>query len=142
MSRHKVTASNAAVRDLPPVGNRPAWIVAVIVIGEEEDTYNARREDGPDTLIYADPPYLCETRSSPDVYACEMTEADHRELLEALKGCKGKVLLSGYASALYDRELVGWARHPFDIANHAAGGEEKRRMTEVVWCNFSPTKEG
>jgi hypothetical protein len=29
-----------------------------------------------------------------------------------------------------------WTRHTFDVANHAAGGSAKRRMTEVVWANF------
>jgi hypothetical protein len=37
---------------------------------------------------------------------------------------------------MYDRELSGWTRHPFDRPNNAAGGRTKRRMTEVVWCNF------
>ncbi len=55
-----------------------------------------RGQDGPDTTFYLDPPYLPETRSAPDVYACEMTEADHRQLLELLLSVKGKVLLSGY----------------------------------------------
>ena len=67
-----------------------------------------------------------------------MTEADHRELLRVLKGCQGQVMLSGYPSALYDRELDGWKPHVFDIANHAASGAEKGRETEVLWCNFSP----
>ncbi len=55
---------------------------------------------------------------------------------------RGKFMLSGYRSSLYDRaaEANGWTRHDFDIANHAAGGEEKRRMVECLWCNF-PGKE-
>jgi hypothetical protein len=31
-----------------------------------------------------------------------MTEADHAELLAVLRACKGKVMLSGYLSDLYD----------------------------------------
>src|SRR5262249_20281245 len=99
-----------------------------------------RSEDTPATLYYFDPPYLHETRTARDVYALEMTEADHRELLDAIRRVQGKVILSGYPSALYDEALAGWSRHSFDIANHAAGGDSKRRMTEVIWCNFgSPT---
>jgi DNA adenine methylase len=97
-----------------------------------------RREDEPTTLFYCDPPYLHETRESRDAYAFEMTEAGHRELLGVLKGCKGKVMLSGYPSELYDRELTGWARHTFDLPNNAAGGKKKGRETEVLWCNFTP----
>jgi DNA adenine methylase len=45
-----------------------------------------RREDGPGTLFYCDPPYLHATRTS--TAACgafEMTEADHAELLAVLR---------------------------------------------------------
>ena len=93
-------------------------------------------EDKPSTFFYLDPPYLHDTRASKDVYEFEMTEADHRELLRVLKACKGKVMLSGYPSGLYDRELAGWNRHTFDLPNNAAGGREKGRETEVLWCNF------
>jgi DNA adenine methylase len=95
-----------------------------------------RAEDTPATCFYLDPPYLHETRSAKGVYGHEMTEADHRQLLDVLRQCQGKVMLSGYPSALYDTALAGWSRHAFDLPNNAAGGEEKRRMTEVVWCNF------
>ncbi len=43
-----------------------------------------RREDGPDTLFCRDPPYLHDTRTSPNAYGNhEMNEADHRQLLLA-----------------------------------------------------------
>jgi hypothetical protein len=45
-------------------------------------------------------------------------------------------MLSGYPSSLYDKALAAWNRHTFDLPNHAAGGKAKRRMAEVVWCNF------
>jgi DNA adenine methylase len=93
-------------------------------------------QDGPKTLFYLDPPYLPATRSAPRVFGAEMTKADHREMLEVVGGLKGRVLLSGYPSPLYDKCLAGWNRHDFNLPNHAAGGRSKRRMTEVVWCNF------
>ncbi len=83
-----------------------------------------------------DPPYLHETRESTEAYAHEMDEKDHRELLEVLRSCKGKVMLSGYPSALYDAALAGWSRHTFDLPNHVASGKRKERETEVLWCNF------
>ena len=45
-------------------------------------------------------------------------------------------MLSGYPSELYDSMLKGWTRHAFELPNNAAGGAVKRRMTEVLWCNF------
>jgi DNA adenine methylase len=95
-----------------------------------------RREDAPFTLFYCDPPYLHTTRKATEAYAFEMTETDHEELLGVLRQCKGKVMLSGYPSKLYDEALAAWNRHTFDLANHAANGKAKRRETEVVWCNF------
>lgn len=106
-----------------------------------------KREDGPSTLIYADPPYLHETRASKDVYKHEMTADQHAEFLAVAKSLKAKVMISGYASPMYDCELsaklgssasaVGrWSRHTFDLPNNSAGGKTKRTMTEVVWCNF------
>lgn len=95
-----------------------------------------QREDTPQTLTYCDPPYLHETRTTTKAYAHEMTEQDHRDLLDVLRQCQGKVMLSGYGNALYDAVLRDWNRHTCEIANHAAGGATKRRMEEVLWCNF------
>jgi DNA adenine methylase len=95
------------------------------------------QQDGPKTLLYLDPPYLGETRAAKEVYAHEMSHADHRELLSLLRQCKGKVLLSGYRRTLYDTLLADWNRHEKDVANQAAGGKTKRRMTECVWCNYA-----
>jgi DNA adenine methylase len=65
-----------------------------------------------------------------------MTEAEHRELLDVLLACKGKVMLSGYPSRLYSTMLTGWTRHEFNIANHASGAKQKGRETECLWVNF------
>jgi DNA adenine methylase len=95
-----------------------------------------RSEDTPATLFYLDPTYYHATRTAPKVYAHEMTNTQHRELLDALRHVKGKVILSGYANALYDGMLSDWVKHTINLPNNAAGGKEKRRMTETLWCNF------
>lgn len=81
-------------------------------------------------LIYADPPYLLETRGGKQ-YRFEMTEQDHVELLGALLQHKGPVILSGYASELYDRELRGWSR-----IGRKSYNQNSDQRTEVLWCNF------
>jgi len=125
----------SAVDGLPEVHSRLRRVVilnrpALEVIWEQ---------DGPDTLFYCDPPYLHETRSTTTEYGPhEMSEDDHDFLLDTLAMIKGKFLLSGYRSKLYDSraEIFGWTRHDFEISNHASGAKEKRRMTECVWTNF------
>lgn len=91
----------------------------------------------PDVLLYVDPPYLGSTRSKTyDGYACEMRgEADHRELAEALRVARATVVLSGYASDLYDRELYpGWDRHTMS-AGTGQGANSWGNRTEVLWSN-------
>lgn len=90
----------------------------------------------PDALLYVDPPYLGETRQRTwDGYEHEMrAETDHRELAEALHASKAAVVLSGYPSALYDRELyAGWDRHTIATGTGQAGNWQNR--TEVLWSN-------
>lgn len=97
-----------------------------------------KQQDGPDTLFYCDPPYLPATRTARAVYRHEMSPEQHLELLEALQGIKGKFILSGYRSNLYDDWATerGIGRVDFELPNHAAGGQTKRRMTECCWVNF------
>lgn len=129
---NEVSAWLSAVEGLPAVHER----LRRVLLLNRPALEVIRKQDGPDTLFYLDPPYLHETRTAPQVYAHEMTEADHRKLLETVRQVEGKVLLSGYPSELYDTALKGWARHTFDLANHAASGRQKHRETEVVWANF------
>lgn len=97
-----------------------------------------KSEDTPKTLFYLDPPYLPSTREAADVYRHEMSTEQHRSLLSALNHVRGMVALSGYRSEMYDKALTApkWTRHDFSMANHAAGGDDKRIMTECLWTNW------
>ena len=120
------------VEGLPAVHERLRRVVVLC----QEALEVIRKQDGPRTLFYLDPPYLHSTRANTDAYAYEMSEADHREMLATIKGCCGRVMLSGYSNRLYDSELSGWNRHDFQIDNKVSGAKSKRKMTESVWCNF------
>jgi DNA adenine methylase len=97
-----------------------------------------RKQDGPKTLFYCDPPYLHETRSTTGEYHFEMSRQQHEELLEVLAGIEGKFMLSGYPSDLYQQwqDRCGWRRHDYEIDNKAAAGKVKPTKTECLWCNF------
>ena len=103
-----------------------------------------RAWDSPETLFYCDPPYVHETRhhGSRDVYGVEMTEAEHRQLAETLNQTRGNVVLSGYASPLYEDLYRGWRTVEFDMANHAAGGKSKARKQEILWLNWPASDRG
>lgn len=66
-----------------------------------------RRFAAKDCLIYADPPYLPETRTQ-TLYAQEMTEQEHVEMLTVLHAHPGPVVLSGYDNGLYNDMLADW----------------------------------
>ena len=87
-------------------------------------------------LIYADPPYLRETRRrSRKTYKHEYTVAHHKELLALLKSLPCKVMISGYHSDLYSEILNGWHTQSFQtiIRKHTA--------TEWIWMNYPPPEE-
>jgi DNA adenine methylase len=126
------------VADLPAIAER----LRAVEILERSALDVIRQYDGPDTLHYCDPPYLHSTRTHRKAYAHEMTEADHRELLGVLLGCRGHVVLSGYASALYDEALAGWERVETEIACHAGQGKRKGRRTEVLWIKAPRVRQG
>lgn len=94
----------------------------------------AKYGNDPETLLYVDPPYLGSTRAG--LYRHEMKgEAEHRELADALRSCRSAVVLSGYASSLYDEDLyVDWNRLalPTMTGNGRDGGRDR---TEVLWSN-------
>ena len=89
-------------------------------------------------LIYADPPYMMASRScKQSQYKYEMTDEDHEELLAVLMEHKGKVILSGYESPLYNERLKEWRREKIDVRAISGG---KRR--EVIWMNYDfPAKQ-
>lgn len=98
-----------------------------------------RNHDTPSTLHYVDPPYLHKTRcrikskGSPRGYRHEMDTADHIELLDFLRGVEGMVVLSGYASQLYDQHLPGWEKRMTKARISSNRGTGVRE--EVVWLN-------
>lgn len=91
-----------------------------------------RVQDTPDALFFVDPPYVASTRSKGACYRHEMTDAQHVELLTLLKNVKGQVMITGYASELYDDLLHGWTRL---TRQHFAATAGARLRTEVLWIS-------
>lgn len=89
----------------------------------------------PDVLLYVDPPYLGSTRDERNNYRHELkADHEHRELAEALHAARAAVVISGYESDLYDRELyAGWDRTTLSAFTGNSSG--KRARTEVLWSN-------
>lgn len=108
----------------------PRWNLyhgdAVGFLEREDFTQHGR------VMVYSDPPYLPETRTSRARYRHEYTVADHERLLACLMSLPENVsvILSGYPSQLYDETLVGWRSKEFQAMTR--GGVR----TEKIWMNY------
>lgn len=83
-------------------------------------------------LIYADPPYVLNTRHGKQ-YMCEMTDNEQEELLSVLLAHRGPVLLSGYDNPLYNDRLRAWHKEEIDCRSQSGS-----KTREVLWMNFEP----
>ena len=84
----------------------------------------------PDTLIYADPPYIMETRKGGEMYDFEMSDADHVRLLRILIDARCMVMISGYRSGLYDEALSHFHRVDYQTMTR------RGMVEESLWMNF------
>lgn len=130
----QVSAWLTAIEGLPDVHARLKRVV--VLCRDAVDVI--MQQDGSQTCYYLDPPYRHETRTTTKDYKHEMTTTDHERLLMTLTQIKGKFLLSGYYSDLYNNYAAanGWRCHKFDIPNNASSKDVKEIKTECVWTNF------
>lgn len=94
--------------------------------------------DEENTLTYLDPPYLHSTRSegATEIYENELTVEDHMDMLHLAQNVRGKVIISGYSSPLYNRTLKGWKVRRKNVANHSSQTKKKDRRLECIWYNY------
>lgn len=90
------------------------------------------------TLHYIDPPYLANYDQR---YPYDMNEKDHLRLYSVLRNCKGKVIISGYSSDIYDNLYSGWRciEKEISTSGHKKKGLEKlvqSKRLEKIWTNF------
>lgn len=124
-----------AIEGLPDVHAR---LKRVLILNRPAEDV-IRCMDNKQTLFYIDAPYIHSTRMSDKEYGkFEMNDEQHKELVADLLEVKGKVAVSMYHHPIYDvlANKHKWKLAEFAIANSAAGGKSKRRMTECLWMNY------
>ena len=94
-----------------------------------------QRYDTAETLFYLDPPYVHSARGDTAAYGYEMTDDEHCELAQCLSGIRGRAVVSGYRTPLYDRLFRDWNRVDADAKRCSSVGTMRR---ESAWLNFSP----
>jgi hypothetical protein len=114
-----------AIRDrVPPqttltVGDGLAWLEANVL------------RFAADWFLYLDPPYLQEACQSKLRYQNILSREQHGRLLRVAKAARCYVMVSGYWSELYARELKAWRSDQFWAMTR--GGHEQQ---EWVWMNY------
>lgn len=103
-----------------------------VVIENQPGIDLIKRQDGPDTLTYIDPPYVLETRTGKN-YDLEMSDEDHTELALVLHECVGKVCISGYKCDLYEDLYGKWRK-----VKKPTRGDKASVRTEILWMNYEP----
>ncbi|QSM96642.1 DNA adenine methylase [Mycobacteroides abscessus subsp. abscessus] len=95
------------------------------------EAYGGVREN----LLYVDPPYIVDPgiRRGGE-YRVEMRSVSaHQELAEACLAADAGVVVSGYASELWDSALDGWYRYAIPMLTSQGSGDGRR--VEVLWSN-------
>jgi DNA adenine methylase len=104
-----------------------------VMIEHDDALAVIRRYDADNVCFYVDPPYL----NVRDVQPYKVRLQDHTELLETLRACKGKVILSGYWNTVYDQALKDWLRLDRQ-AVVTSPQTERPKVIESVWLNYDP----
>lgn len=85
--------------------------------------------------VYADPPYMAETRNGSQ-FDHEVNQQHHKDLLDMLTRLDGPVVISGYETDLYNVELADWRRYDLNVkASSNPGKGSTADRVEVLWAN-------
>jgi DNA adenine methylase len=143
VARMKRPALRTTLIDLDPAA--PALAMAATmpggtaIVGDAVQHLREWRGELPaSALVYCDPPYLMEVRSSKRrYYRHEMFgEGEHVDLLWLLRSLPCRVIVSGYWSKIYGQVLEDWRTVRIPTVNRRG-----RRVTEWLWCNFPEPAE-
>ena len=86
------------------------------------------RYDTENTLFYLDPPYVHDSRNDTKAYGHEMSDDEHIELADLLHAIRGRAVISGYRTPLYDKLFDGWKRidAPVKLCNSSKSSSRSR----------------
>ncbi len=136
------------IRRMPQMYQR----LSQVMVEERDAVECVEYWDGPATVLYADPPYVHDTRVEDTYYAHEMTNEQHEALIAALIAAKGKVVVSGYDHPIYNQlDEKGWDRIEINTVTHMTASQRSKgegwdrevkprgERTEVIWLNQQAT---
>ncbi len=135
----QVSAWLGVVEDLPEFHQR----IKYVEIRKMDFRDFIKKTDSEDAFFYLDPPYLPSTRTAGG-YDCDMTESDHEDLISILSSIRGRFLLHGYPSDMYNHFEMSQSLNSVEITvkKHSSSGKTKPEATEKLWANYSIEEAG
>lgn len=127
-----VNAWENAVSNLPKIAER---FKDSIFTCEDAVSLIYRTSATPDRLLYLDPPYLSDTRTSKKVYDLEFDDKQHEKLLTTLLKTDARWLISGYESDMYN-DMLGQPCATKDVVLASSQAKKKNRKAEALWKNY------
>ena len=102
------------------------------VIIENRDIFELiEKYDNENVFFLLDPPYVSNTRSSNTEYEIEMSDDEHRKLVDTVLNGKGKFLICGYEHPIYDKLVEnGWKLYKYNSPNSNSD------RIECLWYNY------
>ena len=94
------------------------------------------RYNTPEDLIYIDPPYVRSSRKSGALYTHELTDEEHKRLLELIVKSRAKIIISGYDNELYKKALDGW-----ETDSTMSQTTSSKMACEKIWMNYTPPEK-
>jgi len=108
----------------------------IVQIENKEAIILIEKYNRENVLMYLEPPYVLETRKNKKYYSQEMKDEDHINLCELINKSQAKIMLSGYDNEIYNRHLTNFRKTIIP-----AYDEKGNKRHEVLWTNYSATKE-
>lgn len=111
---------------LPEIHNR----LSSVIIEHRDIMDLINKYDKSNVFMYLDPPYVISTRASSQKYECDMTDEQHKKLVDRLLACRCKWLVSGYDNSIYNKLTNKFGKMEFKSPNSGLSA------TEVLWKNY------
>lgn len=93
--------------------------------------------DGPETLLYIDPPYWRGVRKAGRMYDVDMMSTlQHARMLRKIRALKSMIIISGYDSALYRRLLPGYT-----VVTKTSTDDARNTRTEALFISPNGVKQ-
>ena len=93
------------------------------------------RVDRPGSIVYIDPPYSFQSRSSHKRYTHEWNDDDHVRLAEMVKSASSFIAVSGYESKFYNDLFKDYYK---TLNIPTRNSVKKKLVQECLWTNYDP----